>query len=297
MHVAVTGTHGLIASALLPALRDAGHSTVSLVRGDAGPGQVHWDPSRDELEPADLDGVDAVIHLAGVGILRRWSASGKEAILSSRVQGTALLARTLAALDHRPSVLVSASATGWYGDRGDEVLDEDSATGTGYLAEVCRQWEAAAAPAVEAGIRTVFIRTGIVQSPTGGALKPQRLVWSLGLGGRLGSGRQWVSWISIDDEVGAIVHALHTDSLSGPVNLTAPNPVTNAEYTRALGRALHRPAVLVVPGVALSAVLGREMAHEMLLGGQRVLPRRLEASGYRFSHPSIDGALADLLAR
>lgn len=297
MRIAVTGTHGLIAGALLPELRRAGHEVVPLVRGEPGPGAVRWDPSGGQLDAAGLRGIDAAIHLAGVGILRRWSPSGKDAILRSRVDGTSLLARTLASLDPRPAVLLSASAIGWYGDRGDEVLEESSPAGTGFLAEVCRQWEAAADPAREAGIRTVHLRTGIVQSTAGGSLKAQRPIFSLGLGGRLGDGRQWVSWISIDDEVGAILHALDTAEVEGPVNLTAPNPVTNAEYTKTLGRALHRPAVLAVPGPALSAVLGPELAHQMLLGGQRVLPAALEASGYRFRHRNLDDALVELLAR
>lgn len=297
MRVAVTGTHGLIAGKLMPALLSAGHSVVPVVRGPAGPGEISWDPAAGRLDPADLAGIDAVVHLAGVGILRRWSSTGKEQILRSRVDGTSLLARTLAGLDPAPRVLVSASATGWYGDRGDEILDERSAPGTGFLADVCREWEAATAHAVEAGIRTVTVRTGIVQSTAGGSLKAQKPIFSLGLGARFGSGRQWVSWISIDDEVGAIIHALTTEDVTGPVNLTAPNPVTNADYTRALGRALHRPALLAVPGVAVSAVLGKEMAHQMLLGGQRVLPRQLEDTGYRFTHRTIDEALAGLLRR
>jgi uncharacterized protein (TIGR01777 family) len=296
MRIAVTGTHGLIAGRLLPALRGAGHTVVPLVRGQAAVGEVHWDPARGELDAGDLAGIDAVVHLAGAGLLRRWSDKGKQQILDSRVEGTTLLAGVLARLDPPPKVLVSASAIGWYGDRGDEVLTEDSTPGEGFLADVTRQWEGSATAAVDAGIRTVFIRTGIVQSADGGSLKAQRPVFSLGLGGRLGSGHQWVSWISVDDEVGAIVHALDTESLRGPVNLTAPNPVSNAVYTKALGHALHRPAVLIVPGVAISAVLGSEMAHQMLLGGQRVLPRKLEASGYQFRHRTLDEALADLLA-
>ncbi|MCU4183815.1 TIGR01777 family oxidoreductase [Acidiferrimicrobium sp. IK] len=297
MRIAVTGSHGLIAGHLIPALRGAGHDVTALVRGPAAPGEVHWDPERGELDPGDLAGVDGVVHLAGAGLLRRWTDGGKQQIVDSRVKGTTLLAEVLAGLDPQPKVLVSASAIGWYGDRGDEVLSEDSTPGTGFLAEVAQRWEASTAPAIDAGIRTVFLRTGIVQSTDGGALKAQKPVFALGLGGRLGSGRQWVSWISLDDEVGAILHALGDERLSGPVNLTAPNPVTNAGYTKALGRALHRPAVMVVPGPVISAVMGSEMAHQMLLGGQRVLPGRLEASGYRFAHRTIDEALADLLKR
>lgn len=295
MHIAVTGSHGLIGGALLPALRRVGHTVVEVVRSEPGEGQVGWDPATGRLDPADLAGVDGVVHLAGVGILRRWSADNREAIRSSRVEGTSLLARTLGAMDTPPKVLVSASAVGWYGDRGDEVLTETSTTGTGFLSQVCREWEASTSPAVQAGIRTVLIRTGIVLSADGGALAAMKPIFALGLGGRLGSGSQWTSWITIDDEVGGIIHALSADGLSGPVNLTAPNPVTNAAYTKALGRAMHRPTVLFVPGAAMRLILGRDMADQMLLGGQRVLPGQLEASGYTFIHRTIDDALPAVL--
>ncbi len=295
MRIAVTGTHGLIAGRLVPALRDIGHTVVPLVRGEARAGEVHWDPSRGELQVADLAGIDAAVHLAGAGLLRRWSDRGKDLILDSRITGTTLLAGALASLDPKPKVFLSGSAVGWYGNRGDEALSEDSTSGTGFLAEVARRWEGSAAAAIDAGIRTVFLRTGIVQAAEGGALKAQRPIFSLGLGGRIGSGRQWVSWISIDDEVGGILHALGTDGLSGPLNLSAPNPVTNADYTKALGRALRRPALLVVPKAAVSAALGAEMAQQMLLGGQRALPAKLEATGYEFRHPTIDDALSALL--
>ncbi|HET9690917.1 MAG TPA: TIGR01777 family oxidoreductase [Acidimicrobiales bacterium] len=297
MRIAVTGSTGLIGSALATALGDAGHEVVRVVRGDAGPHDVHWDPAAGSIDAARLAGIDAAVHLAGASILRRWTPAGKAAVLDSRVQGTSLLARTLAALDPAPKVLVSGSAIGWYGVRGAEELDESSRPGSGFLADVCRQWEAAAAPAQEAGIRTVFARTGVVQSGHGGALKPQKLVWSLGLGGRLGDGRQYVSWISLDDEVGALVHALTADGLEGPVNLTAPAPATNAEFTRSLGRALHRPTPMVVPAFALRTVLGAELADQMLLGGQRVLPHALEASGYTFRHRDLDSCLADVVHR
>ncbi len=295
MRIVVTGTHGLIAGHLIPELERAGHQVVRLVRGQPGPLAVRWDPARGQLDPADLQGVDAAVHLAGVGLFGRWNDAKKRAIHDSRVQGTRLLAERLAQLHPRPQVLVSGSAVGWYGDRGDEVLTEQSEPGAGFLADLCRAWEAAAQPAVDAGIRTVFARTGIVQSPDGGALRPQLPIFRLGLGGRLGRGRQWTSWISIRDQVGALVHALERASLIGPVNLTAPNPVTNAEYTRQLGAVLHRPAVLVVPAPAIEMVLGHEMAQEMLLGGQRVRPAALEASGYRFHDPDLRGALAHLL--
>jgi uncharacterized protein (TIGR01777 family) len=297
MKVAVTGTHGLIAHHLIPRLRAAGHDVVAVVRGDPGPGEVSWDPAAGRLNATDLQGVEGVVHLAGVGIFSRWTDAHKRAVLDSRVQGTSLLARRLAELEHPPTVLCSASAVGFYGDRGDEILDESSSSGSGFLAQVCREWEAAAAPATAAGIRTVLLRTGIVLAGDGGSLKTQLPLFKLGLGARLGHGTQWTSWISIDDEVGGILHALEHDTVSGPLNLTAPAPVPNRDFTRALGAAVHRPAALAVPGFAIRAVLGAEMADEMLLGGQRVLPGALQASGYTFAHPSIEDGLAAALAR
>ncbi|MDQ6839261.1 MAG: TIGR01777 family oxidoreductase, partial [Actinomycetota bacterium] len=222
MQIAVTGTHGLIARHLIPALEAKGHRVTPVVRSSPQPGQVHWDPDAGHLDADGLAGVDAVIHLAGVGVFARWSAERKHRILDSRVKGTRLLADRIAGLDDAPATLLSGSAVGYYGDRGDEVLTEDSAQGEGFLADVCAQWEAATGPAATAGIRTVLLRTGIVQASDGGALKTQLPIFKLGAGGRLGGGRQWTSWISIDDEVGAIVHALEIEDLSGPVNLTAP---------------------------------------------------------------------------
>lgn len=298
MKIAVTGTHGLVAGHLLPALRAAGHQVTALVRGTPNTGQIRWEPDAGELDPAALAGVDAVIHLAGVGILsRRWNDDHKRKLLDSRVKGTALIAERIADLEHKPAVLLSASAVGYYGDRGDEILTEDSVQGAGFLADLCARWEASAAPAADAGIRTVNLRTGIVQAAKGGALGTQLPIFKLGIGGRLGRGAQWVSWISVADEVGAILHALGADDLSGPVNLTAPEPVTNKDYTSALGRVLHRPAVMAVPALAIKAVLGAEMADEMLLGGQRALPSALERSGYHFRHPRLESALRAVLQR
>jgi uncharacterized protein (TIGR01777 family) len=294
MRVLITGSHGLIGSAVAADLESDGHAVVRLVRQGGSPS---WDPGRGTLDPSALQGVDAVVHLAGAGIADgRWSPARRREILESRVLPTDLLARRLADADPRPGVLVSGSAIGFYGSRGDEEVDEDSAGGAGFLADVVRQWEAATAPAEEAGIRVVHARTGVVQSPQGGALRKQLPLFRLGLGARLGSGRQYLSWISLDDEVGAIRHALADASLSGPVNLTAPNPVTNAEYTRALGAVLGRPTVLAAPAVALRLVLGAELSEEMLLGGARVRPRRLERSGYLFRHPELREALASALA-
>ncbi|HEX9547770.1 MAG TPA: TIGR01777 family oxidoreductase [Acidimicrobiales bacterium] len=286
MKVAVTGSHGLIGSALVASLEADGHEVVRVVRG---PGDV--------LDVGGLGGVEAVVHLAGEGIAeRRWTPAQKEKIRHSRIMGTDLLARRLAELTPRPAVLVSGSAVGYYGDRSDTELDESSAAGTGFLADLCREWEAATAPAADAGIRVARIRTGIVQSPNGGALKRQLPLFKFGLGGRLGPGRQYQSWIAIDDEVSAIRHVLNTDDLSGPVNLTAPNAVTNAEFTATLASVLRRPALLPVPRFGLALVLGRELVDEALLFSQRVMPRRLEQSGYQFHYPSLEGALRALLA-
>lgn len=285
MNVLVTGSHGLIGTALAQALKLGGHNVRPAVRGET------WDIPARRFDRSALDGIDAVVHLAGEGIgARRWSKAQKARIMSSRVDGTALLADAIAACDAPPRVLVSGSAVGFYGERGDEELTEGSGPGDDFLSEVCQAWEAATAPASEAGVRVVHLRTGIVLSGRGGALKKQLPLFRVGLGGRLGSGRQWLSWVSLHDEVGAILHALRSDDLSGPVNATAPNPVTNAELTAALGKALRRPARLPVPRAALSVVLGREMASS-LTASQRVKPARLQAHGYRFKHPDLPAAL------
>jgi uncharacterized protein (TIGR01777 family) len=237
-----------------------------------------------------------VVNLAGTGLAdRRWTDSRKQELRNSRLKSTDLLSRRLAELSPRPSVLVSGSALGYYGSRGDERLNEQSGPGQGFLVDLVQDWEAATAPAEEAGIRVAHIRTGIVQSPTGGALKRQLPLFRLGLGGRLAAGRQYWSWIALEDEVGAIIHVLLTDALSGPVNLTAPHPVTNAEYTTTLGRVLHRPTLLPVPRFALALALGGELADEALVGGARVFPDKLEQSGYRFQHPELQETFESLL--
>lgn len=298
MDVAVSGSHGFIGSALLKALAAAGHRARPLVRRSAAEGEVSWDPEAGTIDDAELKGVDAVVHLAGVGIGdKRWTTEQKERIRWSRVKGTTLLARTLAGLPVPPKVMVSGSAVGYYGDRGDEILTEDSSPGDDFLAEVVRAWEEATEPAVEAGIRVVKLRSGIVQSPEGGALKKQLPLFKLGLGGPLGSGRQWVSWVTMDDEIGAILYALTSDDLAGPVNATAPEPLTSAAMAKAVGRALHRPAVLPVPKAALRLVVGRQMANEMVTASQRVVPARLQASGFTFRHPEAEAAMAALLRR
>lgn len=298
MDVVVSGSHGFIGSALIPALAAAGHRPRRLVRSAAGDGEVAWDPDAGTIDAAALEGVGGVVHLAGVGIGdKRWTAEQKERIRSSRVKGTTVVAEALAGLTARPSVLVSGSAVGYYGDRGDEILTEDSTAGDGFLAEVVRAWEDATGPAADAGVRVVKLRSGIVQSPAGGALKKQLPMFKLGVGGPLGNGRQWVSWITLEDEIAAILHLLGDDSMAGPVNATAPDPVTSAALARALGTALHRPAVVPVPKAALSIVVGSQMADEMLTASQRVVPARLQAAGFAFRHPSVGPAMAALLER
>ena len=297
MDVVVTGSGGLIGSALREALEKAGHRMVPMVRSQASGGAIQWDPDRGQIDAGGLEGVGAVVHLAGEGIGdRRWNDAHKAKVKDSRTKGTSLLAQTLAKLNKAPRVLVSGSAVGYYGDRGDEVLTESSRSGRDFLAGVCTAWEAATAPAKEAGIRVAHIRTGIVLSGRGGVLPKMLLPFKFGAGGKLGSGRQWVSWIALEDEVGAIVHLLGNDSLSGPFNLTAPNPVTNADMTKAIGAALHRPTLISAPAFALKAALGSEMAEELLLVSQRALPTRLLDSGFTFAHSELAGALRVALA-
>ena len=295
MRIGVTGASGFIGSALVPALRGGGHDVVRFVRGAAtGADERPWDPSARRLDPRHVEDLDAVVHLAGAGVAdRRWTAQRKQVVLGSRVDGTTAVAQALAAAAG-PKVLLSSSAVGWYGDTGDRLTDESGPTGQGFLAEVCRQWEAATAPAEAAGVRVAHLRTGLVLSGRGGALRPQLRVARLGLGAPLGSGRQWWSWISLHDEVAAIVHLLTAD-VAGPVNLVGPAPVTNRDFTRALGRALHRPT-LPVPGprFALRAGLG-PFADEGVLFGQRLVPAALDRSGFRFAHADVDTALAAAL--
>lgn len=298
LRVLVSGSSGLIGSALVDELLARGHQVVRLVRRTPGRDEVQWDPGQGTLDPGPLEGVDAVVHLAGEPIgARRWSPDQKQRILDSRVRGTRLLAQTLSRIEPRPRVFVSGSAIGYYGLRGDEILTEQSAPGSGFLAEVTGQWEAATLAAEQAGIRTVHLRTGIVVSARGGAVGRMLPLFKLGLGGRLGRGDQWWSWITLEDEVGAILHALDTETLAGPVNATAPEPVPAAAMARAVGRALRRPAVLPVPAFALRLVLGRQMADELVLASQRAVPARLEETGYRFRHPTAEAAMAALLRR
>lgn len=298
MRIAVTGSSGLIGSAVVARLEAEGHDVLRLVRSAAtGPGQVQWDPSSGSIDAAALSGVDGAVHLAGEGIgTKRWTPAQKQKILDSRVKGTRLLAETLAALDPRPSVLVSGSAVGYYGLRGDEILTERSDPGSGFLAEVTQQWEAATLAAGQAGVRTVHLRTGIVLDSRGGALAKVLPLFRLGLGGKLGRGDQWWSWITLEDEARLIVHLL-TEDVSGPVNATAPEPATNAEITKVLGRALHRPAVLPAPRLALRVAMGPELTEEVILAGQRALPVVAQESGFEFRHPHLEGGIRHVLSR
>jgi uncharacterized protein (TIGR01777 family) len=294
--IAITGASGLIGSALAKRLRVAGDTVRPFVRRAArDPLEISWDPARGRLDATALRGVDAVVHLAGESIATRWTDGRKRRIRESRVVGTSLLANALAQLDTPPRVLVSASAVGYYGDRGDELLDESSGAGTGFLAAVCVDWEAATQPAAARGIRVVHLRNGIVLARDGGALSKMLLPFRLGLGGPVGSGRQWLSWIALADVVEIIRLAIGDDRIAGPVNTVSPNPVSNADFARALGRVLHRPALLSAPAAVLRLALGAEMANETLLASQRVVPRKLASVGYVFRAPTIDGALASII--
>jgi uncharacterized protein len=296
VRVLLTGATGFIGKSVAWRLRERGDIVVPVTRRPASPGEVGIDLQAGRLDTSrlpggTLEGIDASIHLAGEPIIGRWTAKKSEAIRSSRIAVGDLVARSLLPLERRPRVHITGSAIGVYGDRGDEVLDESSELGSGFLADLCRAWEAAASPATEAGIRTVAVRSGIVLGH-GGALAPQLKLFKLGLGGQLGDGKQWLSWISLDDEVSAIVRALDDHSLSGPINATAPNPVRNSEFTSALAAALHRPSRLSVPSRALKLVLGTGPAEEMLLASQRVVPHRLLDSGFSFTHETVESALA-----
>ena len=304
MNLLVTGASGLIGTALVERAGRGGHSVTRLVRSapgsSSGTTEVHWSPGQGQIDVTGLERAgpfDGVVNLAGAGIGdRRWSPARKALLLESRADSTRLLVDTLLRLSVRPPVLVSASAVGFYGDRGDEELTETSASGQGFLAEVCRAWEAAARPAAGGGIRTVLLRTGIVLSGHGGALGKQLPLFRVGLGGRMGTGDQYRSWITLEDEIGAILHCLTDDGLSGPVNATAPAPAPDAELARAIGAVLHRPTAMAVPATALRLALGSERAEELVLGGQRVLPGALESTGYPFAHPALDGAVRSVLA-
>lgn len=295
MKVLITGSHGLVGSQLVSFLTSQGHKVVRLGRGEAEAGQVRWDPAAGKIDKEALEGFDAVVHLAGDNIASgRWTPEKKRSIRDSRIQGTKLLSETLASLANPPKVLITASAIGYYGDRGEEVLTEESAPGSGFLAEVCREWEASTLTARNRGIRVAELRIGVVLSPKGGALTKMLPPFRLGAGGRLGSGKQYMSWVALDDLIGIIQHVLTHDELEGPINAVAPNPVTNSEFTAALGASLNRPTIFPVPGLAVNLLLG-EMANELLLASARVQPAKLISTGYLFRYPQIAPLLKQLL--
>ncbi|MGH3751545.1 MAG: TIGR01777 family oxidoreductase [Pseudonocardiaceae bacterium] len=295
MRVAIAGSSGLIGTALVSLLRQGGHEVLRLVRRrPGGPDERAWDPSAAAMDTDALDGTDAVVNLCGCPMATgRWSGERKQAIRDSRIGPTEVLAAAVA--EHRVPVLVNASGVGYYGDTGDREVDEAAPAGSGFLAQVCRDWEAATAAAERAGARVVRVRTGLVISPSGGLMGQLKPLFAVGLGGRLGSGQQYMPWISLDDEVGAIRFALEHDGLSGPVNLSGPDPVTNTEFTTAVGAAMHRPTPMVVPGFALRLARGAEMVDEMVLTGQRAVPGVLRKLGYPFQHPTLPAALAAAL--
>ena len=292
MRILISGASGLIGRALAERLRSVGDTVQTLVRRrpKESESEIAWDPDAGVLDFSRLDGLDAVVHLAGKPIDSRWTEATKKAIRDSRVRGTKMLAEAVSQLPTRAKVFISASAVGFYGSRGDEPLDETSAPGKGFLADVCRQWEEAAAPARGAGVRTVQLRSGLVLSRKGGMLARVLAPFKMGAGGVVGTGRQWISWISLADATAAIQYAIGAAELSGPVNLTAPQPVCNAEFTRTLGKVLGRPTLVPLPAFAVKLLLG-EMGDELLLAGQKVLPRKLLAAGFHFAHPDLESAL------
>lgn len=300
MRILVSGASGLIGSALVPALQEAGHEVYRLVRrSPSDASEIPWDPAKppDQAFIQQLSHFEGVIHLAGESIMGRWTPGKKDRIRDTRTIPTRNLSSAMAQSTSKPRVFLATSAIGIYGDRGDEVLTEESFPGTGFLArDVAVPWEQATQPARDAGIRVVNLRIGIVLTPKGGALKQMLLPFRLGVGGKTGSGRQWMSWIVLDDIVGTIRFLLANDEVAGPVNLTAPNPVTNEQFTKALGRALHRPAIFPMPAFAVRTIFG-EMGETLLLGSARVLPRKLEQSGYRFKYREVEPALEHMLRR
>ena len=297
MKILVSGSHGLVGKALVKLLTSDGHEVARLVRHQPNAGEVLWDPEQNRVDTASLEGHDAVVHLAGESIASgRWTSEKKRAIRESRVKGTLLLSEALARLSRQPSVFLCASAIGYYGDRGDELLTETSSPGNNFLAKVCIEWEAAAKPAVEKGIRTVHTRFGIILDDEGGALDKMLTPFRMGIGGKVGDGRQWMSWIALDDVVNGLKFLMEPTSTSGPVNFVAPNPVTNAEFTKTLGRVLSRPTLFPMPAFAARLVFG-EMADALLLSGQRVEPSVLKGKGYKFRWSTLESALRHILGR
>ena len=297
MKVLITGSSGLVGLALIESLAANGHEVIRLLRKDFSEDSPVWDPENGVIDLADVRDIAAVVHLAGENIAEGpWNDKKKENILSSRVRGTKVLAGFFAASDHKPRIIVSASATGVYGDRGEEFLDETNGPGNGFLADVCKQWEEATAPAVDAGIRVANVRLGIVLSTAGGALKKMLLPFRMGLGGVIGSGKQYMSWVSIEDVTGMIQYVIANESMRGPVNLVSPDAVSNREFTKTLGRVLHRPTIFPLPVFAARIAFG-EMADELLLASTRVLPKKLTDSGYKFRHPELGEAFEQLLKK
>ena len=299
MKILVTGASGLVGTALQPALKATGHEVYRLVRSSApnkAAGEIVWNPEQGTIDAASLEGIEAVIHLAGENIAEgRWTDEKKQRIRESRVKGTRLLSETLAQLKSKPQALISASAIGFYGDRGDEVLTEQSASGSDFLSEVCREWELSTQPAAQSGIRVVNLRFGIILSALGGALKKMLTPFKLGIGGKVGSGEQYMSWVALDDAVGVILYALETESLRGPVNVVAPRPVTNLEFTKALGSVLSRPTIFAVPKFAARLAFG-EMADALLLSSIRVEPLRLKEAGYQFKYPELSATMHHIIS-
>ena len=299
MKILITGSTGLIGSALASSLTSGGHTVRRLLRSSrqAAGSVAVWDPSAGTLDPQALEGIDAVVHLAGENIAGgRWNSRRKARIRDSRVNGTRLLSETLSRLSSPPAVCVCASAIGYYGNRGDTILNEGSPAGSGFLPDVCREWEAATVAALQKGIRVINLRTGIVLSPAGGALAKMLPPFKMGVGGKVGDGKQFMSWIALDDVVGAIEHALTNKRLTGPVNAVSPNPVTNLQFTRTLGSVLRRPTIFPMPALAARMAFG-EMADALLLSSTRVQPARLIGSGFQFRYPSLESALRHLLGR
>ncbi len=297
MKIGVSGASGLVGEALAVRLKERGDEVIRLVRRSARRGEIFWNPAEGEIDAEAVGKLDAVVHLAGENIAHgRWTAAKKQRIVESRVQGTRLIAETLAAVSPAPPMLLSASAIGFYGSRGDEVMEEPASPGEGFLADACRRWEEATDVAKQAGVRVVNMRIGVVLSLRGGALAKMLPPFQWGLGGKVGTGRQYMSWITLNDVVGAIVYLLHQSSLQGPVNVVAPNPVSNAEFAKTLGRAIGRPAFLPMPAAAAKLLFG-EMGEELLLSSTRVTPQKLTAAGYQFQHAELEPALRDLLGR
>ncbi len=295
MKILVSGTSGLVGSALVPFLTKCQHEVYALVRtrADLHPNEIAWDSQRGVVSPALLEGLDAVVHLAGESITGRWTAEKKKHIYDSRVQGTRLLCQALSQLQNPPAVFVCASAIGYYGNRGDEILTEQSNKGEGFLSDVCAEWEEATRPAAEKGIRVVNLRFGVILSPKGGALKQMLPPFQWGVGGQMGPGTQYMSWIALDDVVKIIDEVIQQYRVAGPVNVVSPHPVTNAEFTKTLGRVLHRPAFLNMPAFAVKLVFG-EMGEELLLSSARVQPKKLEQMDFQFTYPDLEGALRHL---